>query len=400
MAIAFGKAFVYSLIYFMGSIQFGFILNYNGLMIQNFKKDYPNWDYEKDSLLVDFFNNFASLFACIGGFIIHFFIRISNRRFIVSMYSLVNVVLWLVYFAVTPDRLILGVTLRCIQGVLNGGLVTITPILITENAPDDNTGMFGCINQAGIVVGMVVLAMVGVNSPTRTLTILCAIVNGLFACLIWLTPRDKAIEKIEPGQFKKNIAPIIIGMVMMLFQQFSGMNAILDNLVLIMSKTGIEMDSGLQSAIVQCAQLLSVLIASINMDGIGRKGMWIFSAVGIMIAQVLYLINLKASMPGWFGAVFVFPLQLFFGHGYGPIPWFICYDLFPHSFRTMGQSFVTFANMLSSFCVTYLFPVMKEKIGEFYTMVIFFCITFFAIPFGYNCIPSRDNKEGDGVTLI
>lgn len=92
--------------------------------------------------------------------------------------------------------------------------------------------------------------------------------------------------------------------------------------------------------------------------------------------------------------------MLSFGQGYGPIPWFICHDLFPKNVRLEAQSFITFGNMLSSFGVVYLFPVMNENMKDYVTIIIFLCITVLAIPFGWFFIPKITDKSDVNLTLI
>lgn len=67
----------------------------------------------------------------------------------------------------------------------------------------------------------------------------------------------------------------------MVFQQYCGINALLGNLNDIMSKSSINIDPVLQSAIANMAQLVSSLISSFMMDVIGMKKMWVISNVDL-----------------------------------------------------------------------------------------------------------------------
>ena len=233
---------------------------------------------------------------------------------------------------------------------------------------------------------------------------MAAIFDIIYAGLIWIIPNkiiDKDKKEWKETIFQKKYAKnIFIALMIMIFQQFCGINAINDHLTEIMSNTGLDINSNLQAALSSMCQLLSVLIAAFNMDGIGRKKLWAFSSSGIVISQILYIVAIKVIKKGWFQAFSVFVYLLSFGHGLGPIPWFIVHDLFPRYIRLDAQTMVTFVYMICSFGVTCLFPVMKKKIDEYLIMIIFMCITAISLPFGLYFIPKKSNQNDECLTLI
>ena len=395
------KVASYGIILMLGSIQFGFILNYGGLPIESLKEIYPDWDYEKDDQKISFFSNFASLFGCLGGFLILLSTRYLGVKKTICIFNIVNCILWFLYFAFTPDKFILGIVLRCIQGLLTGGLACLTPIHITNLSPDETVGMLGCLNQVGIVLGMVVFSIAATFTNFRTLAIIGAVVDLVQAGAIFILPKEKVDkDKTESIFHIKHIRGIFVVLLLMIFQQFCGINAINSNLSSIMSETGIYIDENLQVALASMAQLVSVFVAAFNMDGVGRRKMFVFSACLIVVAQIFYIVCLNINTDGWIKATCVFLYLLSFGQGLGPVPWFVCHDVFPKSIRLEGQALVTFINMICSFAITYLFPVMKDNIEEYLIMVIFMCITICSIPFGWFFIPKKNEVNDDNLTLI
>lgn len=395
------KTASYGLIYMIGSIEFGFVLNFAGLPIQGLKEMYPNWDYNKDDKKISYFSNFCSLFGSIGGFAIFLLFYFSSGRTSLFVFHFINIALWLLYLLFSPERFIAGIILRSIQGVIIGGSACLTPVMMTNLSSDDTVGMFGCMNQFGIVLGMVLFSVIGSFTDFRILAVIGAIIDVVYCSFIWIVPDDTSDRSKHETVFqKKNVLNIFIGILLMVFQQLCGINAILDHLTEIMSNTGIYIDENLQSALAQSSQLVSVFIASFNMDGIGRRRMWVISSVCLMISQALYIICLNIKNAGWFQASSLFLYLLSFGQGQGPIPWFICHDLFPKGQRLQGQMLITFGNMIFSFGVTYLFPVMNENIEEYMTMIIFMCITFLSIPFGLYFIPRKLDLADENLTLI
>lgn len=399
------KVAVNAIILMLGSLQFGFVLSFGGLAIDSLKQKYPNWDYDSDEANISYFLNFSSLFGSIGGFIIAFLCHILSAKKAVLIFNIINFITWLLYFLFTPNYFFVGIILRSIQGVITGGFACISPILMTNMATDDTEGMLGCINQFGIILSMVLFPIIATFTNFQILAVIAAIVDALQAGLIFIVPsrlierndKNEKNESIFQFKYLKNICIVLI---LMIFQQFCGINAINNNLTEIMSNTGIDIDTKLQAAMSSLTQLLSVFIASFNMDGIGRRNMWAISSIGIVIGLIMYIVSLKVIKYGWFRAFSVFVILLFFGHGFGPIPWFIVYDLFPRNLRLKVQTLVTFVNMLCSFGVTYLFPILNDKMEEYQIIIIFMCITFLSFPFGLYFIPKAKSIDDNCLTLI
>lgn len=395
------KTVCFAIILMLGAFQFGFVLNYGGVPIEKLKEAYPNWDYEKDRKKTSYFINFASLFGSIGGFTIQFLVHFTTGRKALFIFCILNFICWLLYLILTPKMLLLGIILRCIQGVITGGTACLTPVMMTNIAPDDAVGMFGCMNQLGIVFGMVLFSFIAAFANYKIMAIIAAVFNAIYCGLIWIIPEQKADKAAKETVFQRKYAlNIFVGIFLMIFQQFCGMNAIMAHMSSIMAETGLNIEDNLQSAFSTSTQLISVFVAMFNMDGVGRRKMWVFSTCGIIISQIMYILSLTVTTVGWLRASSVFILMLSFGQGYGPIPWFICHDLFPKSVRLSGQALITFGNMLSSFGVVYLFPIMNDKLKEYITIIIFMCITIVAIPFGWFLIPKKSAKNEENLTLI
>lgn len=382
-------------------MQYGFTLNYNGIALSGLQKKYPTWDMNKDQQKIDFFNYFTSLFGSIGGFGIRFLVYFTSSRIALCIFTILNVIAWFLYLVVTPKLFVFGIVLRSFQGFLAGGFAAIAPILMTNSCPEENVGFFGCLNQVSIVLGMVILSFLGAFIDYKIVAIICAVIGIIFCGIIWLTPEEKknlfGKESLYQRKYVKNI---IISLVLIIFQQFSGINAILNDLSIIMSSTAIDIDLNLQSAIATLAQLLGVLVSAFDIDTLGRKKSWTVSAIGVVLGLVLYIACLSTKTEGYLQAAVVFFFQLSFGYGYGPIPWFICHDLFPKSLRLDAQMYIAFANMMGSYAVVNLYPYMNKKYNNLTTIFVFAAVSIFAIPFGAICIPKKSENHDENLTLL
>lgn len=386
----------------LNSIQYGSSIIFGELAVSYLQQKYPNFDFQKNSKKIELFNFYGLIFGAVGGFAICALEHFTNARMSVSIINIIGAILWLTYFAFSPKLLVFGTIVHYLQGVLMGYYACIAPILMTSTSTDDTVGMLGCMNQFGILLGMIIFHIIQGYSNFQIIIIIGAILNLISAGLIWITPKtNKHEKKLEYFTNKNNLKRLLIGVMIMIFQQLC-INPYLDNLTEIMRNTGIYLDGSLQEVLTSSTQLVSVLIASFNMDGVGPRLMWVLSTCGMLISQILFLVSqvLDKSKYGWFQALCVFLYMLSFGHGLGPIPWFLCYELFPKEIRMEGQAVITFVNMIFSFFIFQLYGLLKQCLKEFEIMIIFAFVTICAILYGYFFIPKKIELSSENLTLI
>lgn len=429
---SFGLALSSTLVYMLGSLTFGFIIIFPTPGLNSMRKEWPDFNQIVNSERIKYFNSFAPLIGSLSGFVVHIMIRYifnNKRRIVVSIINIFGFLIWLLFLLITPDKFWIGIVLRSFQGFVLGGNALLTPTMILEIAPPRSTGMFGGFAQIGKSTGFLIFYLIGAFSQWRVMVIVAAVICLLHAGLIILTPeQNETSEFLRNGinsqeiqsmstsrksgsccaKFrsyesifsKKYSFHIFCGMMMMVFQQFCGINAINANLTTILENSGLRIDANLKSVISTVAQWLAIFIFSFIIDACGRKALWIVSSIGLFIGLVMFSVGLKLEMDGWYPALCVFIIQLFFGFGLGPIPWFIGLEIFPKEVKIMGQALITFAAMIATFAVVFFFPLMQEELSYLIEIVIFTCITFLSFIFGFWCVPNPIDYYGEGITVL
>ena len=84
-------------------------------------------------------------------------------------------------------------------------------------------------------------------------------------------PQKETVRVKETLWQKKYMFGLFAGILMMLLQQFCGINAILTNLADLMDKSGLEMNGNYQGGIASCSQLIAVFVGALIIDKIGRR---------------------------------------------------------------------------------------------------------------------------------
>lgn len=199
---------------------------------------------------------------------------------------------------------------------------------------------------------------------------------------------------------KKYMFGLFSGILMMLLQQFCGINAILTNLADLMDKSGLSMDGNYQGGIASCAQLIAVFVGALIIDKIGRRITWIISCSMIVVFLFIFALNDKNNWSNVLPLICIFLYQLGFGLGMGPIPWFIIPEYFNDDVRSTATMIVVASNWIFAFVIIFVWPAMNKGIGMFWSLMFFMFVTIGAIVFGIFCIHepkfSMNQDEVDG----
>lgn len=186
---------------------------------------------------------------------------------------------------------------------------------------------------------------------------------------------------------------------MPLFQQFTGINAIIFYAPQLFSSLGSGQDSALLSTIIIGAvNVVSTLVAVFLVDRVGRKPLLIEAGIQMFCAEVAIAIILglkfkTALLPDNFAIAVIVLVCVFvscFAWSWGPLAWLIPSEICPLEVRSVGQSLNVATNFLFTFIIGQFFLSMlcSMQWGIFLFFAAFVVImTLFAIFF----IPETKN---------
>ncbi|MEQ2251148.1 hypothetical protein ILYODFUR_007965, partial [Ilyodon furcidens] len=188
----------------------------------------------------------------------------------------------------------------------------------------------------------------------------------------------------DPGIFK----PLLISILLMVFQQMTGINAIMFYAENIFEQAHFK-DSDLASVIVALIQVIFTGIAALIMDRAGRKALLIISGFFMMISTTafgvyFYLVSKTpstASMSSaaaephsdltWLALASMAIFIAGFAIGWGPIPWLIMSEVIPIRVRGFAGAAVVLSNWGMAFVVTKSFQDMMLWNNYFHLAVAF-----------------------------
>ncbi len=321
---------------------------------------------------------------------------------------------------------------RFIGGLGIGGSSVLGPVYIAEMAPARIRGRLVGLFQINIVIG--ILLAYGSNAVIAALRLgaatwrwelgVAAAPALLFLVLLFGVPRSarwlltqgriddarsvlgllgspdpqaevdemrraihaEAANRHAPLFTRKLRLPIFLAVSIGVFNQLSGINAILYYLNDIFRAGGFSSISGnTQAVIIGAVNLVSTLLAMSVIDQLGRKTLLLIGSVGtaVCLGGVAYVFLSQHFLPSllWLLVGFVF----FFAISQGAVIWVYISEVFPTEVRSKGQSLGSGANWVANAIISFAFPVVaKHSTGAPF---LFFCammvVQFFVVLFVY-----------------
>jgi SP family arabinose:H+ symporter-like MFS transporter len=293
---------------------------------------------------------------------------------------------------------------RLIGGLGVGAAALVSPMYIAEIAPPAIRGRLVAFYQLAIVFGILLAYFVnymfdglGPNN-WRWMFASQAAPSVLFWLMLLLVPEtprwllqagrkkeasiilekvagsvteiENSLNQQQPVSlfqlFSKAYRPVLfIGLMIAVFQQVTGINAILYYAPVIFRETGLDSSSSLLQTIgIGVVNVVSTFIAIGLVDKVGRKKFLLAGSLimGISLATVALCFQYR-YFDHYIVLIFMLLYVSAFGCTLGAVTWVYLSEIFPNRVRGLALSVVTLALWLADFAVTYTFPILTKKLG-------------------------------------
>jgi MFS family permease len=390
---------LYTLIIMLGSMSFGLTLTFWSPAATEMSADL---DLSKS--LGTLFNVLAPVGSIFGGILAHFLSKGSRRNPLLAA-GLVQGAGWVVIGLGTKRLRAITFTMRAVVGVSTGVFSTFCPLLITELAPTEVRGVFGTFNQIGIMAGMTLSYFWGIFFGWRTVAFILSVAPFLVAVFIRFVPESPAVERQvdkPSGSICRRpfVKPMAVSALLMIFQQWSGNNALSSNLESIFFNAGSSLDPELASLLVGLAGTVATGFASYLVERLGRRVCWMISTLGMCFSLFMAAVcetyrNVSRALP----LVFLFLANTAFSIGLGPIPWFFIPELFPDEVRGTAMAIFGAVNWCCVALVVLTFPSMEEGMGTVGTFLLYALMLLFSFVFGFFLLPETKGTKMGGLAL-
>ena len=361
---------------------------------------------------------------------------------------------------------------RVIGGVGVGLASAICPMYIAEVAPSGIRGTLVSWNQFAIIFGQllvyfvnflilgdninpVIKAVEGVNqilnpdaaawtieTGWRLMFVSEAVPAGLFTLLVLLVPEtprylamtgkdDKALyvlgringtaqahtiladikatahEKTE-RLFTYGWLVIFIGIMLSVFQQAVGINAVLYFAPRIFESMGMGNPME-QTVIMGIINILFTLLAVFTVEKWGRKPLLIYGSIGMAIGAFgVALCNVLTGLPAIISVVSIMVYSASFMFSWGPICWVLIAEIFPNTIRGAAVAIAVAFQWIFNFIVSSTFvPMynmslgdMGDKFGHMFAYALYGIICVIAAIFVWRLVPETKGKTLEDMTRL
>ncbi|XP_054721055.1 glucose transporter type 1-like [Uloborus diversus] len=349
------------------------------------------------------------------------------------------------------EMLILG---RLAIGFNCGLSTALVPMYLSEISPVNLRGGLGTLNQLGITIGLLLSMVLGIQDILGTderwpylfgVAVIPAALQLLFLPICPESPRFLLITKQQEYSAREALErlrctvhvdddleemrteeraqeqeaqltvcqvirskslqlPLLIGIVMQLSQQLTGINAVF------YYSTDLFTSAGLSQAVAHYATIgvgvimvVMTLVSIPLMDRAGRRTLHLYGLGGMFISSIFITIALLVSFlyewVTYLSVVSTLFFVVFFAIGPGSIPWMITAELFSHGPRPAAMSIAVFVNWSANFLVGLVFPQMQRSF-ENYSFLPFTVLLAIFWTFTYRKVPETKNRTFEEIAAL
>ncbi|XP_057525615.1 probable polyol transporter 4 [Amaranthus tricolor] len=190
------------------------------------------------------------------------------------------------------------------------------------------------------------------------------------------------------------------------FQQITGIDALVYYSPTILKSAGIEGNTELLAATVAVGltKTVSILIALVLIDRIGRKPLLYTSTIGMTVCLFCISISLPFMGKGAAGIalalLFVCGDVAFFSVGIGPICWVLTSEIYPLRLRAQAVAVGFAANRVCSGLVSLSFLSVSSAISVPGTFLIFSALSALSVLFVHKIVPETKGKTLEQIECL
>ncbi|EDS32412.1 sugar transporter [Culex quinquefasciatus] len=216
---------------------------------------------------------------------------------------------------------------------------------------------------------------------------------------------DSSIRLADFAPFATKKA-LLIGMVLVTLNQFSGCFALINYTAHIFAEAGSNLDPNVSAMVVGAIQLAGSYVSTMVVDRCKRKVLYIVSSFGSAIGLGMMGVHAYLAVSGfdvskisWLPVASLSFVIFIASVGILPLTFVILSEILPQKLRSFGGSLCTTFLWVVSFIVVKYFPVMVEVLGMHGCMWTFAGCCLFGVLFNAFFVPETRGKSIDEITL-
>jgi len=342
-------------------------------------------------------------------------------------------------FTALATSSIVFISARVFGGLAVGAASVLSPMYVAEVAPPKNRGMLVSVYQLAIVLGILCSYTINyglhnIDNNWRWMFATGIIPSVLFFVGLFFIPESprwlykagkkddslkvltgiggESLAKVEileiaeslkgdsssvsMGElFKPSVRKVmLVGFLLAIFVQISGINTIVDYAPKILLAAGVEINNALlQTSMVGLINFIFTFVAIFFIDRIGRRSLYLIGSMGMVITLIMLAISFYLKMEGVFTLICILLFIAFFASCIGPVFWTLVSEIFPNRIRGKAVAFASFTQWIFNFLVVLLFPHFLASLGGAKTFLFLALMSFLQLLFTYLYVPETKGKS-------
>ena len=191
---------------------------------------------------------------------------------------------------------------------------------------------------------------------------------------------------------------IFIGIMLSVFQQAVGINAVLYFAPRIFESMGMG-NPMIQTVIMGIVNITFTLVAVFTVEKLGRKPLLIIGSAGMMIGMAALAALSFSDTIGIAALVFIILYTASFMMSWGPICWVLISEIFPNTIRSQAVAIAVAAQWISNFLVSATFPSLSAwSVGG--TYCIYALMSLASAVFVWRWVPETKGKTLEEMSAL
>uniref|UniRef100_A0A182JLH4 Major facilitator superfamily (MFS) profile domain-containing protein n=1 Tax=Anopheles atroparvus TaxID=41427 RepID=A0A182JLH4_ANOAO len=381
--------------------------------------------------------------------------EIAGRKSALMMIGVTQLISW----AVMPFATNLNVIYasRIFGGFAGGGTLSIVPLFVSEISEDRIRGTLGTmlaiLCNSGILLGFIISHYINCWAVTYLALLMC-VVYSLGCCFLPESPqylfvkkkKEKAIKALrfyrgeeaesETSQFTAEVArfkdihtagnpkkkesnqihikdfltrsrwkPILICVVVILFQAGSGSIPLMTYTATIFQESHSNLSPAMSSIVVAALQLIGSYVSTVTVEKAGRRVLLLISTLGCAVCTTtmgtytfLQEMQVDVGCFRWVPVASMSALVFINAIGIGIVPFIIMTEILDPKIRGPIVTFCLLEFSGVAFLVVRYFPVAVEQLGMYACMWFFSCCCVASATFVLTCMPETKGKSFEQIS--
>jgi len=178
-------------------------------------------------------------------------------------------------------------------------------------------------------------------------------------------------DLLDPAMLKI----LLLGCLLAALQQWSGINVFFNYAEEIFRQAGYGVSEMMFNIVITgSVNLVFTLLAIATVDRLGRRTLMLVGCALIAAAHVLIGVAYLAGAQGTWVLVLTLAAIGFYAMSLAPVTWVLIAEIFPNRIRGSATAIAVSALWIACFLLTYLFPILNDRLGPAYVFWLFAAI--------------------------